>query len=292
MLAWTPAGAVARPRTLQIRLHRAYPDRVPAGAPAPTRSMTTEEVAANLRHFTASSARGLPVDALVLAGQRVPARPDLEELVALARSLGIVRVVVHAGMEDLAGLVVTPGVDRYVLPVRLGPGGPPAEALVAAFAGARAAGVAVDANAPLRDDAFARLGEAVDIALSGGAASLTFTYPFPTGSGEAPPPVAAAVAALAGPAARVEAAGLPLAVKGLPACWLGPLARHARRSHNRWYVDADHQKEAAFLFFPGVVAFAKGDPCRFCAADATCDGYLPAGAPPAGTPPLRALGPA
>lgn len=287
MLAWTPAGAVARPRTLQLRLHRAYPDRVPAGAPVPTRSLSTEEVADNLRWFTAASTRGLPVDALVLSGQGVPSRPDLPELVALARRLGVTRVTLHVGVEDLVGLPTVPGVDRHVLPVRLGEGGAPAAALRAAFAGARAAGVTVDANVPLVPAALSPLGDAVAIAVSGGAASVTFTYPFPTGAAATAPPVTDAVAAVAAALPVVEAAGIPAAIKGLPACWLGPLARLLRRSANRWYVDADHQKDAALLFFPGVVAFAKADPCRFCAADAACDGYLPAWAARPGTPPLR-----
>ncbi len=287
MLAWTSAGAVARPRTVQLRLHRAYPDRVPAGAPVPTRSMSTAEVADNLRWFTAASTRGLPCDAVVLSGQGVPARPDLPELVALARSLGVTRVTLHVGLEDLAGPVVA-GVDRQVLPVRLGPGGADPAALAAAFEAARAAGVAVDANVPLPAEALPLVSDAVAIALRG-AASVTFTYPFPTGGAEAPPPVAEAVAALRAAVPRVEAAGIPVGIKGLPACWLGPLARHLRRSANRWYVDADHQKEGALLFFPGVVAFAKADPCRFCAADAACDGFFPAWEGRAGNPPLRAV---
>ena len=68
-------------------------------------------------------------------------------------------------------------------------------------------------------------------------------------------------------------------------------ARLVRKSQNRWYVDADHQKEAALLFFPGVVTFAKGDVCRFCAADGACDGALPAWAGRPGNPPLRPFEP-
>jgi hypothetical protein len=287
MLAWTTAGAVARPRTLHLRLHRAYPDRVEAGAPVPTRSLSTAEVTANILHFTAASSRGQPVDALVFSGQGVPARSDLPALVALARVRGVNRVTLHVGVEDLVGLAVVPGVDHHVLPVRLGPGGAAAEALAAAFAGARAAGVPVSANVPLATPSLPTAADAAELALAGGAASVTFTYPFPTGGAEAPPPVADAVAALVRAVPRVENAGVAVAVKGLPACWLGPLARHLRRSANRWYVDADHQLDAALLFFPGVVAFAKADPCRFCAADAACDGFFPAWAGRAAEPPLR-----
>ncbi|MDP2312618.1 MAG: hypothetical protein Q8P41_06910 [Pseudomonadota bacterium] len=287
MLAWTPAGAVPRPRTLQLRLHRAYPDRVAAGAPPPSRGLSTEEVAANLRWFTAVSPRGLPVDALVVSGQGVAARPDLSELVGLARSLGVRRVILHVGVEDLGGLVPIAGIDRYVLPVRLGPEGAEAVALAAAFAGARAAGAPVDANVSLARTALPFVPAAAGIARDGGAATVTFTYPFPTGGPEAPPTVPEALAVLADAVPIVVGEGIGVAIKGLPACWLGRYAPYLRKSANRWYVDADHQLGAALLFFPGVVAFAKADACRFCAADAGCDGFLPAWGGQPGNPPIR-----
>ena len=53
MLTWTGSGAVERPRVVQIRVQRSYPGRVRAGAPVPTRSMTCEEVLANVRYFAA-----------------------------------------------------------------------------------------------------------------------------------------------------------------------------------------------------------------------------------------------
>ncbi|MES2640974.1 MAG: hypothetical protein V4850_15900 [Myxococcota bacterium] len=293
MLAWTSAGAVPRPRTLQLRLHRSYPDRVAAGAPPPSRSLSTDEVAANLRWFTAPSPRGLPVDALVLAGHGVSARADLPDIVGLARSLGVTRVVVHAGVETLGAPPA--GVDRYVLPVRLGPGGTEPAALLAAFAGARAAGVSVDANVPLEAAALSFLPAALTLARAGGAASVTFTYPFPTGSADAPPAVPDTLAALATALPLVNGANgddpLPVAIKGLPACWLGPYAPLLRKSQNRWYVDADHQLGAALLFFPGVVAFAKADACRFCSRDGACDGFLPAWSGLPGNPPIRPFEP-
>ena len=50
MLAWTDAGAVQRPETLQIRVQRRYPGRVRAGAPEPGRSLSLAEVSLeNLR---------------------------------------------------------------------------------------------------------------------------------------------------------------------------------------------------------------------------------------------------
>ena len=69
----------------------------------------------------------------------------------------------------------------------------------------------------------------------------------------------------------MDAAGIASGVKGLPAC---RLTRPDRlwRSANRLYVDVDHQRDDALLFFPDVVRFTKSDRCRFCSADARCDG--------------------
>jgi hypothetical protein len=288
MLAWTPAGAVARPRTLQIRASQVWSGRVAAGAPAPSRSLSTAEIEANLRWFTAASPRNLPVDALVLSGNGVASRPDLPGLLVAARAAGITRITHHVGLEDLAELTPVTGVDRYVLAVHLG--AVAREPVAAALDRARASGAEVHANLPL---AAAALPVLVDAAALAGAraASVTFTYPFP--GAEPPPSVADTLAVLPAAVAAASAAGAPVSIKGMPACWLGSLGGLHRRSANRWYVDADHQLGAALLFFPGVVAFAKGDPCRFCTADAACDGPVAAWAGRTGNPPLRAIvGPA
>lgn len=260
MLTWTSAGAVARPRALQVRIQTAWPNRVPAGAPAPGRAMSTDEVLANLAWFTTTSPRSLPVQALVFAGQGTAAREDLPELVTFARTRGVSRITLHAGANDLRRIV---GIDRYAVPVRS-----------LSDAGAIAdAGLPIDVTLALSADNLAGLAE-IAAAVAPFAGSLTFTYPFPDVATSVPT-VADAVAAIGGAVAGLPAA-LPRSVKGLPACWLGPLHRLVRKSSNRWYVDAEHQKDKALLFFPEVVAFAKDDPCRFCGADAICDGFLPA----------------
>ncbi len=287
MLAWTSAGAVARPRTLQIRLDHAWPDRVRAGAPSPSRGLTTPEFIANLRWFTDPGPRGQPVDALVLSGQTVATRDDLGEIVGTARALGITHVTLHVSGADLSGLspgAIPLGVDRCVLPMRLGDRGP--GPLRAALEAARAVGVRVDANVPLTD--LGRIAETVALIVAGNATSCTFTFPFP-GECNDPPRVEHAVAAVRAVVPELDRAGVPVTVKGLPACALGDLAPRTRRSRNRWYVDADHQQDAALLFFPEVLAFAKTDACRFCAADERCDGFVPAGAHLPGVPPIRAF---
>jgi hypothetical protein len=118
MLTWTSAGAVARPDTLQIRLQRAYPGRVRAGAPVPTRSMPTDEVVSNLRHFAVAGTRGRAVSALVLSGVGAARRDDLGAILAEARQGGVRSVVLHAGVEDVDALERSLlSVDRVVLPL-------------------------------------------------------------------------------------------------------------------------------------------------------------------------------
>jgi hypothetical protein len=54
-------------------------------------------------------------------------------------------------------------------------------------------------------------------------------------------------------------------------------------------VDADHQLEGALLFFPDVVAFFKGEDCRFCRCDTKCDGFFATYLRRPGFPPLSPL---
>ena len=249
MLAWTPAGAVARPRTLQLRLAPAHPERVAGLAPTPSRALTPEEAVANLDWFTTPGPRGLPVDGLVLSGSGVAARPDLPALIARARRAGVTRVVAHTTLAEANAPL---DVERRVLTV---------VATADTLAQLRAVlgtSPGLDLNAPILAHTLPGLSELASLA-GEGAGSLTFTWPFP-GGGE-PPSLPDTLDALR--AAIPHAGTVPITIKGIPACWLGELAGYTRRSVNRWYVDAEHQKDAAILFFPGVVAFAKADPCRF-----------------------------
>ena len=119
--------------------------------------------------------------------------------------------------------------------------------------------------------------------------AVTFTYPFPTSLTADPPPPAAAIGALKLALTILDDAGLRARIKGLPACFLGADAHRLGRTSNRWYVDADHQRQDALLFFPDVVAFHKDDACRFCAADGRCDGFFSRWLARGSTPGLRPL---
>lgn len=291
MLAWTGAGAVERPRTLQIRLQRTYPGRVRAGAPVPTRSMPFEEVTANLEFFTKSGPRVLPVDALVLSGVGAVTRPDLAEICAFAKARGVRRVTLHAGVEDLDALGgVRPPVELVVIPLQPAEAAATLASAAAALAACAGQGLPVLTNTVLTPSALPMLDAVGRIAARAGVQSQGFTYPFPVdGQAEDLAPAPRVVAALEPVVDRLRAAGVRVWLKGLPACYLGRMAPLLGRSANRWYVDADHQREHALLFFPDVVAFTKLDACRFCAQNERCDGFFAAYLRRPGFPPLRAL---
>lgn len=280
VLAWTSSGVVSRPTAVQIRVQRSYPGRIRAGAPVPTRSMSTDELLDNVRFFTVGlrGPRTTPCDTLLLSGVGVAGRADTTEAIGLARAEGVRRVTLHVGVEDLAGLDVgrfVGLVDQLVVPVQ--PGGD----LVAGAQAIRAAsarGLSVAANTALTANALPGLAAAARLLAGARPAALTFTYPFPINGGDASdvPPPTRAVAALREALMILDAAGLQATIKGLPACYLGADAGRLRRTANRWYVDADHQKEQALLFFPDVVSFYKDEVCRFCAKDEACDGFFAA----------------
>ena len=291
MLAWTQAGAVSRPTSVQIRVQRSYPGRIRAGAPVPTRTMSPDELLENVRHFTAGlrTPRTTPCDTLILSGVGVASRADTPDAIALAREEQVRWIALHVGVEDLTELRVSRfagTVDTLVLPIQ--PGGD----LVAgagAIAEARAAGLKVATNTSLSANALPGLAAAARLLATARPTSLTFTYPFPINGGDASdvPPPPRAVAALREALQILDAAGLPASVKGLPACYLGSDAHRLRRTVNRWYVDADHQRDKALLFFPDVVSFYKHEVCRFCALDGACDGFFAAFLRRPGFPPLQ-----
>jgi hypothetical protein len=258
----------------------------------PTRSMSDAEVAENIEYFTAGlrTPRTTPCDGLILSGVGVANRAGTPEAIALARSEGVKRVVLHVGAEDLDKLNVKRYhdlIDTLVVPVQ-----PDLGALTVgsrAISAAREAGLRVSAHTGLTANALSSLPTVARVLAAAKPASITFTYPFPiTGNDATDTPLPARVCAALRPALDVlDAAGIKTYIKGLPACHLGTDAHRLGKTGNRWYVDADHQRTDALLFFPDVVAFHKDEICRFCSADGECDGFFATYLRREGFPPLR-----
>lgn len=287
MIRWTSSGAVSSPRTVQIRVERRYPGRVQAGAPQPTRSLSADELRANLRHFTVGmrTPRTAPCTSLVLSGAGIAQRPDTPAAIAYARDEGIRWVTLHVdplGLEDLSAAVLR-GVDVLVIPTT-----PSAlDAAARAVQLARPAGTRPVVNVTLNAANLAALPTILQALHASAPSRVVLTYPFPTGADlDGVPSPQDAVQAVRTALAALDAAGIDAAVKGLPACYLGGDGARLSRTINRWYVDADHQLGEALLFFPGVATFYKGEACRYCEADYRCDGFFHAYLAREGAPPL------
>ena len=260
-------------------LQRSYPGRIRAGAPVPTRSMSSKELMENIDFFTTgmSGPRATPCTVLVLSGVGVACRTDIPETIQMARDRGIDHVVLHVGGENLSNINVQQFdglVDTLVVPVQ-----PESVALadvVRVIRDAHAAKLSVSANTVLTANALAGLTRSARTIGRASPDSVTYTYPFPINGNEstsapAPPRVMSALR----PALQVlERAGIHARIKGLPACHLGADGHRLGKTSNRYYVDADHQCAEAMMFFPDVVRFFKGEACRFCTMDGECDGFF------------------
>ena len=268
-IRWTPAGAVAAPRTLQVRVTAGFEGRVAAGAPTPTRAMTPAEIDCNIRHFTAGmrGPRTQPCDALVLSGVTSAAGSALLDVLAAARAEGMARITLHLPRGWGEPGPLTESADAVALTV----------VTVHDLAGVPALSAAAEVTVVVVLDhaGLAELEHTLDAVAAARPGRVVLTWPL---LGPPPPTADRVLAKLAGAVAPLDAAGIPYGVKGLPPCavrrrgageWV-----ESWRSSNRWYVDADHQCGQALLFFPDVVRFAKADACRFCAVSSRCDGVV------------------
>ena len=273
MLQWTASGAVSTPRTVQIRVQRKHPERIAVGAPIPIRSLSTQELHANIRFFTEGmrGPRTTPCTRLVLSGIDIASRSDLEGTISLARQLGIHHIVLHCSATDLfQETSVLSMVDRLVLPL-------PSHVAKSTQIGERLRYLGRVWTGLVR--ANDHQPEAADrlllLAMKWMPAELILSAPFPLKPQTPPPDLEKMRKWLDAFARVVEPKGLPWRVQGLPSCYLGQYWNRTRKAGNRWYVDSEHQQDKALRFFPDVMQFHKSDSCRFCIADTHCDGFFP-----------------
>lgn len=276
MLRWTPAGAVSAPTIVQIRAQQAFPGRIRVGAPDPSRSLSPEELEANLRYFTHGlrGPRTQACNGLILSGHGILGRVDLPMQLRTGRELGIRSIVLHIGPEDLVHFEpspLRPWVDHFV--IRLGGD---LEETQQVMRRSMAHGLALRLVLALDAETLSVLDHLIPLVLQNKPAAIQLSAPFPGGS--PPIPIGELQAAVAHILRRIPKE-IPIALKGLPPCLvptevLGMRSNVFGRTRNRWYVDAQHQQDQALLFVPEVLNFHKADSCRWCPADPNCDGYF------------------
>lgn len=255
MLSFTSRGAVASPRTLQIRVGADEPGALRAGAPAPSRDLTDDEIRANIERFTTArdTPRTRPCNRLVLSG--LSGRVPHPEVVSFARSHGVERVVLHGRAPALEGHVDAVAVRCRDAGEASGPDHTPWTAIV-----------------PLTFDTIAGLDALVAALCVRRPTRVVLSWPFPADEVRLAP-LDSAVASARRALEALDTAGLPAVLRGLPPCLDGS---DEGRTDNRFYVDADHQLDRALLWVPDVVQYRKPDSCRVCRKSPVCDGVVAA----------------
>lgn len=266
MLHFTKNGAVEAPAVLQIRITERFEGRIGAGAPQPTASMSADALQSNLAFFSVErSLRERRCTALVVSGSGIATEPTLLRPLCAAPGMGYARITRHLSPEGVDGFLRSPLVD-VVTSIAIACRTAEQAHSVADLATGHPAHVT--AVVPLDTNGVAGCVDITAALAQARPDRVVFTWPL-TGDR---PPVAQSAATVAEAACDVlRDAGVIAGIKGLPACRLRQPDR-LWRSANRWYVDVDHQRDKALLFFPSVVRFVKADACRFCAADERCDG--------------------
>jgi hypothetical protein len=228
--------------------------------------MSAKALASNLAFFsTERGVRERRCTALVISGAGVWADPELMDPLCAAPQMGFDRITRHLPPGEAQAFLHSPianVVTSVAIPVRTTSETAAVGVLATGHSAHVTAVVPLDAQGVSHCAALAKA--LADVRPD----RVVFTWPL---TGDRPPPAEQAARVAEAACETLAAAGVVAGVKGLPACRLEQPNR-LWRSANRWYVDVDHQRDRALLFFPSVVRFVKGDACRFCAADARCDG--------------------
>jgi hypothetical protein len=232
----------------------------------PSRDLDIGEVRDNLRFFlkTSRNPRSVPCETVVLSGLRIDLCDGLTAVLEEAEGWGMRRSVAHLHAPKPHLLAALRRVDTVVLSVW-------AETDLSAMGGATQRSANTRMVVPLVGPVHT---VATRIAAVVAARPDGVVLSWPLAASE-PIDVSEVGQHLDGWTAPLDAAGIPWGLKGLPACVVPACRTRPKvvwRSNNRWYVDADHQREAALLFRPDVVRYTKPDSCRRCRLTPRCDG--------------------
>ena len=259
MLCWTKAGAVPWPTTVQIRLAKRYEHRIQAGAPSPSRQLSLKEFQENAHYFrhTLNTSRSKPCHAMTLSALQEETPSRLERIAHILRDLQYSYVRAHIDLQAQSLLPYLDFADHIALSIQH----PDTWKLydLKAIDPAR-----IYVSILLNHETYAH----IDTLCTEIPKEITITllYPFPLSPEliQSAPPIHAIQEQMKHLPPSIQLAGLPPCLS----------VREGKKTSNRWYVDADHQKESALLFFPDLLRYYKSESCRFCVKNASCDGFF------------------
>ena len=251
MMSWTASGLVRTPSTVQIRCSLDTPKELKAGAPQPSRSLSNQELRENLQYFRfgLDTPRTIPCSSLTLSGLN----GDDWERFEIIQDFPFEYITLHANPEQLHWKELEryqTSFHRLSIPLN-----------------AQTHNIDIPQWAIPKTTIVISLEEGLEnwlpktIVKSNreGWNPFIFLYPFPLNTQSSPLSPQKAIDLL--DRLTQDCRHAPI-VKGLPYCLAKTTYNLFAKTSNRWYVDAQHQKEKALLFFPDVSCYYKDDQCR------------------------------
>ena len=263
MISWTASGLVRTPNTVQIRCNSDTPKELKAGAPQPSRALSIQELRDNLEYFRfgLDTPRTIPCTSLTLSGLNGDDWQRLETV----QLFPFQYITLHANPESINWTELEQYKDsfqRLSIPLNC----QTHELNIPEWAISKTTIVI-----SLEEGLDTWLPMTIEKSNREGWNPFVFLYPFPLNRQSSPLSPQQAIEILEQLAQNCTKTPI---IKGLPYCLAKTKYNLFAKTSNRWYVDAQHQKEKALLFFPDVSCYYKDDQCRSCRHNEECDGFF------------------
>lgn len=259
MLRWTDSGAVTWPQTLQIRISKRYDQRIKANAPEPTRRMSLAEIQDNLQYFRhkLDTPRTKPCSSITLSGLQEESMESIEALKVVLGLFDFSYIRAHLDTQSIHLASHLEFVDHISITLHDSIILPPHADLYAK----------VQYSIALSSQNLVVLSEMIASLQAIYAFPITLMYPFPLRTD-----IIHNAPSIQDVQKAVQHIDPNIPIVGIPKCL--SLRSLSKKTSNRWYIDADHQKDQALLFFPDLLRYYKSDECRFCSMATKCNGFF------------------
>ena len=259
MLRWTNSGAVDWPQTVQIRIAKRYEQRIKANAPEPSRRMSISEIDENLHYFrhTLNTPRTTPCTSITLSGLQEESEESILQIKERIEGFEFQYIRAHIDEQSIQLVPYLEFVNHISLTIHenvLLPLSPKSYSKI-------------QYSIALSQQNLPVLKEIIEILRSIHPFPITLMYPFPLRAD-----IIHNAPSIHSVQKAVEKIDPTIPIVGIPKCL--SLRSASKKTSNRWYIDADHQKERALLFFPDLLRYYKSDECRFCSMTTDCNGFF------------------